>query len=201
MLIRKLHRVIGMIMVLPFLGWAVTGIVFFLKPGYAGAYESLQVKTYPLNAPLTIAPDPSWQEVKYLKTVLGLHLLVRTAQGWQQLDPATMTLRAKPTESELRLLLSDAFTTNSSRYGEIREALPDSVITSTNVRISLDWNRLSLQQRGPDTRRIDWLYKIHYLQWTGVKAVDEVLGVVGLVLVVSLAGLGLLLQTKFMKSK
>ena len=38
---RILHRIIGIALLLPFFGWAITGMVFFIKPGYAGAYEIL----------------------------------------------------------------------------------------------------------------------------------------------------------------
>jgi hypothetical protein len=59
---RTLHRVIGLILLLPFFGWALTGLVFFVKPGYEGAYELLSPKTYPLDSALTINPDPSWAD-------------------------------------------------------------------------------------------------------------------------------------------
>jgi hypothetical protein len=54
----------------------------------------------------------------------------------------------------------------------------------------LDWNKLSLFQRGKDTDRIDLLYKIHYLQWTGIKPLDKVLGMLGILLVLALSALG-----------
>jgi uncharacterized iron-regulated membrane protein len=41
MRVRNLHRIIGIALLLPFFGWAITGMVFFIKPGYAGAYEIL----------------------------------------------------------------------------------------------------------------------------------------------------------------
>jgi hypothetical protein len=62
--------------------------------------------------------------------------------------------------------------------------------TDTGVEVTLDWNRLSLQQHGADTDRIDRLYKIHYLQWTGQKSVDKILGLAGLTLLVVLSILG-----------
>jgi len=37
--------------------------------------------------------------------------------------------------------------------------------------------------RTPDTDRIDWLYRIHYLQWTGNRSVDRWLAVAGLALI------------------
>jgi hypothetical protein len=49
---------------------------------------------------------------------------------------------------------------------------------------------LSLSQRGRDTDRIDWFYKVHYLQWTGIAAIDDVLGLTGLSLIVVLSVLG-----------
>ena len=56
--------------------------------------------------------------------------------------------------------------------------------------VTFDWNRLSLQQRGRDTDRIDLLYKVHYLQWTGQKTADKVLGLAGLTLLIVLTLLG-----------
>ena len=160
---------------------------------YEGAYDLLQVKTYPIVEPITITPNSSWLEVKYFKTVLGNHFLVKTSQGWQQLDPITLTLRKQPTNDEIKLLMMDAFSSNPSRYGQISEITNEIAITSTNVEVSLDWNRLNLQQKGKDTERIDNLYKIHYLQWTGIKLVDKILGLLGLSLVIILSSLGVIL--------
>ena len=59
--IRRLHRSVGLVLLLPFLGWAITGFVFFVKPGYEGAYETLQPKTYPLDlGTVAVMADPSW---------------------------------------------------------------------------------------------------------------------------------------------
>jgi hypothetical protein len=66
----------------------------------------------------------------------------------------------------------------------------NNITTDTGVRVELDWSRLSLTQSGKDTDRIDTLYKIHYLQWTGVNAVDKVLGGLGILLVLVLSLLG-----------
>ena len=76
---RKLHRVIGLVMLLPLFGWALTGFIFFVKPGYEGAYELLQPKTYPMgDEKIAVTPDASWLEFRCFKTILGNHLLVRT---------------------------------------------------------------------------------------------------------------------------
>src|SRR5689334_25428377 len=104
MSVRKWHRVLGLVMLLPLFGWTITGLVFFLKPGYEGAYELLQLKTYPLEQPLTLTAQPAWREFRCIKTILGNHLLVRTAQGWQQLDPVLLTVRMTPSDADLRKL-------------------------------------------------------------------------------------------------
>ena len=43
------------------------------------------------------------------------------------------------------------------------------------------------------------MYKIHYLQWTGIKSIDKVLGIIGLVLVLLLAFLGLRMSIAYKK--
>lgn len=187
---RALHRILGLVMLLPLIGWAITGSIFFLKPGYAGAYDLPQVKTYPLETNVAIAPDRSWLEFRYVKTVLGEHLLARTEQGWQHLDPRSLQPKPAPTEDEIRALISDAVTTNPSRYAHIASIKGNTATTDMGVRVTVDWNRLALAQRGADTDRIDFLYKIHYLQWTGVAIVDKALGVLGIALVMILSLLG-----------
>jgi hypothetical protein len=178
------------VLLLPMFGWAATGAIFFLKPGYEDAYSSLTVKTYPLEAPLAVTVPAGWLEVRYLRTVLGPHLLARTATSWRQFDPETLTPRPAPGEADMRVLLTEAIAANRSRYGAITSIEGTSATTSTGATVTLDWNRLSLSQRGRDTDRIDWLYKVHYLQWTGIAAVDDVLGLTGLTLIVVLSVLG-----------
>lgn len=187
---RILHKVIGVLLLLPLVGWAVTGFVFFLKPGYAGAYEILSPKTYPLDGAASVNPDPRWLEYRHFRTVLGEHLLIRTDKGWLHLNPANGQPRSGPTPTEVELLLKDAFTANPVRYGEISDISGHTAKTNTGVEIAVDWNKMSLQQRGRDTDRIDLLYRVHYLQWTGVKSVDKALGLIGLTLVMVLSVLG-----------
>lgn len=189
---RRVHRVIGLVMLLPLLGWAGTGAIFFIKPGYAGAYELVSVKTYPLDRPVAVTPQTGWTEVRYVKTALGEHLLARSPQGWLHLDPVSLSPRPSPTDQQIRTLMHDAFATNPTRYGRVTAVDVDLLraTTDTGVRVTLDWKRLTLSQRGPDTDRIDWYYKIHYLQWTGHAPTDRVLGGIGLVLVVTLSLLG-----------
>jgi len=98
--------------------------------------------------------------------------------------------RTAPPDGDVRRLLADAFTANPARYGRIVRLAGGVAATDTGVEVTFDWNRLSLQQRGRDTDRIDLLYKIHYLQWTGQKAADKVLGLAGLTLLIALTLLG-----------
>lgn len=195
MSVRRLHRVLGLILLLPIGAWATTGFVFFLKPGYRNAYGGLHVRALPLVGPLP-STQPGWLEVRALRTVLGAHLLVRTENGWTHLDPATGRPRALADEAGIRTLLREAITADASRYGAIatvtrRDDGTASALTTTGVTIDLDWATLGLSQSGRDTRRIDALYRIHYLQWTGIGVVDRVLGVVGLVSLLALAAFGL----------
>ena len=141
-------------------------------------------------------PDPGWLEARTLRTVLGNHLLVRTSDGWSHLDPATLRPRPLPGDADLRALLGDAIAADTARYGRIAslergDGGTASATTTTGVAIDLDWRTLSLSQSGRDTRRIDALYRVHYLQWTGIAAVDRALGVIGLVSLLALAVFGL----------
>ena len=163
-------------MLLPLVAWAITGAIFFIKPGYGAAYDSLSVRTHPIATPLNVTPSADWHEVRYFRTVLGEHLLARTDAGWKHFDPKTMQPRAAPGDKDLQALLMDAFTANTIRYGRITAIDGTEATTDTGVRITLDWNRMTLSQRGRDTDRIDAIYRVHYLQWTGVDGVDRLLG-------------------------
>ena len=187
---RSLHRVIGLVMLLPLAGWAVTGAIFFLKPGYAGAYELLQVKTYPLETNIAIQLEPSWTEARFVKTILGDHLLAHTSRGWLHLDPLTRQPEPEPSADDLEALVTDTFSANPARYGRVASIDGNLITTNTGVRVELDWNRLALTQRGKDTDRLDAFYKIHYLQWTGITGIDKVLGALGILLVLTLSLLG-----------
>ena len=193
---RKLHKVIGLILILPMLGWVFTGLIFFIKPGYQGAYEQLAVKTYPLETPFTLHPDSSWQGVRLIRTVIGYHLLVTTADQVEHLDPVSLSVKAPPSTAQTRTLIEDAISANPLRYGNVVEVDANRALTSTGVEITLDWQNLRLSQRGRDTELINLMYKIHYLQWTPIKAINQVLGVLGLVLLIFLTGLGVRMCVK-----
>jgi hypothetical protein len=181
-------------MIFPFIAWAITGLFFFIKPGYSSAYESLPVKTYPLvdsEITLEIIPEQqTWLEVRYLRSILGIHQIVKNNEGWQQVDPITKEVIKEPTQDQIDTLLNDAISINPDRYGQIETIDGLQITTTTNVNISVNWSEMRLYQKGEDTAFINTMYKIHYLQWTGLKSVDKVLGIIGLALVVILAMLG-----------
>ena len=195
---RRVHRILGIVLLLPICAWSLTGFVFFVKPGYAAAYAGLRVREYPLEELQAMHPTSEWREARSLRTILGPALLIRTEQGWSHLDPGSLRPRPLPDDTSLRRLLADAIASETARYGEIislarHDDDPPSATfeTSTGVTIELDWSGLSLQQSGRDTRRIDRLYRVHYLQWTGIGPLDRVLGVAGLLSLITLAILGL----------
>lgn len=184
--IRKYHRLVGIVMLTPLIAWTLTGLFFLIQPGYGAAYEMLPPRTYPLTgtlqSPQTVPATDSWSEFRYLRTVLGDHLLVRTEQGWRHLHPGTLQPWPLPDADTQLRLVADAVTRNPQRYGEVQPLQDGTFHTATGARITLDWNTLSLRQSGQDTRWIDRLYQIHYLQWTGVEMLDRILGVLGLFL-------------------
>ena len=189
MITRKQHRLLGGILLLPFIAWSLTGVFFLVRPAYEQAYSVLSPKTYSADQ-INISAQPEWQEMRLLKTVLGLHLLVKQEGGWQQLDPDSLEVRATPVESDVVSFVEDAISQDTLRYGELLPGESDPFRTSTGVTIAVNWDSLSLYQRGADTRWIDRIYRIHYLQWTGIAFLDTILGVAGLLLLLLITATG-----------
>ena len=189
MITRKQHRLLGGILLLPFIAWSLTGVFFLVRPAYEQAYSVLSPKTYSADQ-INISAQPEWQEMRLLKTVLGLHLLVKQEGGWQQLDPDSLEVRATPVEADLVSFVEDAISQDTLRYGELLPGESDPFRTSTGVTIAVDWDSLSLYQQGLDTRWIDRIYRIHYLQWTGIAFLDTILGVAGLLLLLLMTATG-----------
>jgi uncharacterized iron-regulated membrane protein len=193
---KRFHRILGIILLLPLLGWALTGLVFFIKPGYSDAYKPLVIKTYPIDTSWTIDTAKHWQDVRLVKTILGTHLLVTTDDNTKHLNPYTLQEKALPSSDQLTVLIEDAISPNQDRYGSVT-VIKDSVATTdTAVTITLDWKTLKLTQRGQDTELINLIYKIHYLQWTPYAAINQVLGFAGLFLLMALTVLGAMLVVK-----
>mgnify|MGYP001200651253 FL=1 len=196
MITRKQHRLLGSILLLPFIAWSLTGIFFLVRPAYEQAYSVLSPKTYAVDE-INISAQPEWQEMRSLKTVLGLHLLVKQEGRWQQLDPDSYEVRNTPIEADLARFVEDAMSQDILRYGELLSGESDPFRTSTGVTIAVNWDSLSLYQQGVDTRWIDRIYSIHYLQWTGIALLDTVLGVAGLflLLLMTVTGSAMLLRS------
>ncbi len=196
MITRKQHRLLGGILLLPFIAWSLTGMFFLLRPAYEQAYSPLSAKTYGVDEVNISTPPPQWQEMRLLKTVLGQHLLVREEGRWRQLHPETLETRPMPSDSDLVGLVEDAISQDSQRYGDLLQGETDPFRTSTGVTITVNWDSLSFYQQGVDTRWIDRIYSIHYLQWTGVALLDTVLGVTGLflLLLMTITGSAMLLR-------
>ncbi|WP_096779215.1 PepSY domain-containing protein [Zobellella denitrificans] len=188
---RKHHRLLGLLLLLPLFGWALTGAVFILKPGYQGAYEQLAVRARPLAEEVQIRPEPHWRQVRLVGTLLGAHLLVTTDGRPLHLEPGSQRPLPLPDEAALRRLLQDAASVNPARYGDIVELEDSRARTSTGMRLHLDWSTLSLRQEGRDTRLINGLYRMHYLQWLPWAGANRMLGLAGLGLLLAMAGLGL----------
>lgn len=191
MKLREQHKYLGIVLLLPFIAWSATGVFFLVRPRYEQAYEQLAVREYPLEQAPALEVQPDWQEVRWLRSILGQHLLVKREAGWVQLDPATLQERPWPEEASIRQLATDAMSANPERYGELTEFTGRSMTTDTGVQITFDWNTLSFTQSGRDTRWIDRIYDIHYLEWTGIRAVDKVLGVGALLLLMYMTYTGI----------
>jgi hypothetical protein len=178
-------------MMAPLVLWAVTGFIFLTKPGYEQAYEQLSPMLYAFDQTVQPNCSNSCTEMRLLKTVLGYHLLVRDEGSWKHLDPFTSEIKAPPTPAEITALVRDAINFSTERYGSITAVNENKIFTDTGVVITLDWNSLTLRQEGPDTRLIDTLYRVHYLQWFGSPALNRVFGIAGLIVLMALSCLGL----------
>lgn len=187
---RTIHKIIGLILILPMLGWTLTGLIFFTKPGYKGAFEQLTLKTYPLVKSFTIPSSQAWEDVRLIKSILGYHLFAKSAGKVEHLDPDSFMKKPLPTNAQYKVLLQDALSINKARYGEVVNITGLYATTSHGIEIKLDWNNFELSQKGFDTKLINLFYKIHYLHWSPFKKVNQVLGITGLLLLVLLTVLG-----------
>jgi hypothetical protein len=194
----RIHKWLGALLLLPLLGWSLTGAIFLIKPGYGDAYTPLTPRYYSLQGWQMAQVGPAWEEFRLARTVLGLHLLARDTEGWRQYDPVSLTLRPLPAPEDVIRLLEDAITVDPDRYGSQVIYEGGDYLSETGVRLSLDWHTLALQQFGRDRALIDTLYNVHYLRWTGNRNVDNVLGTLSLfcLALTSLLGAQLLLRKR-----
>jgi len=107
------------------------------------------------------------------------------------LDPVSLQPQPAPSNAQYTKLLQDAFVANKARYGEIVTAEDGFATTNMGVEVTLDWNSMRLRQKGRDTKLIKLMYQIHYLQWTPFKGVNQVVGIIGLLLLITLTLCGI----------
>lgn len=181
------------------LGWTFTGIIFLTKPGYEGAYHQLAIKKYPIDSPVNISSDKSWDEIKLVKSILGLHILVKEEGNSKNIDPDNLQVAKLPSEDKIIKLVTDAIEGNTERYGKIESIDGLTLFTNTGIEITLNWNTLSLSQHGNDRRVIETLYKIHYLQWTGWDIPNRFMGIAGLFSLAMLSIFGFVIYLKSAK--
>jgi hypothetical protein len=179
---RKIHRLTGIVLLMPFVAWASTAFFFLVRPAYEQAYEQLRVRQLPVAESLQLTPAAQWEELRFFRTVLGDHLLVRESGRWRHLDAATLKTWEQPGVADLQKLLEDAFRANPVRYGRVLSIDDVKALTDTGVQITIDWDAMSLYQTGRDTYWINKVYDIHYLRWTGYRPFDNVFGLFGLFL-------------------
>lgn len=196
---RRVHKVVGLIMIVPLTAWLLTGLVFLTKPGYSAAYEQLAVKTYPIESRLKPALRSGWNEFRLLRTMLGHHFMARKEGQWFHFDPVTFSELGEPPVGQVRALLEEAISANVQRYGRITHEVDGVFYTSENIELRFNWPSLSISQNGADTRLIDALYKVHYLQWVGHKEGNLLLGVAGLCCLLVLIVYGVLLSLQASK--
>lgn len=187
---RSFHKILGLIMLLPFIAWSTSAVFFLVRPGYDEAYERPTVQQYPAQRAYTIPVNENWLETRYFNTVLGEHLIVRQADGWRHLHADTLQEWTLPSPAQVSLLLEEAIAANARRYGELISVDGNQATTDTGVELSLDWTTLSISQSGRDSRWIDRIYSIHYLQWTGIELIDNILGLAGLFLLMTITYTG-----------
>jgi hypothetical protein len=191
--LNRRHRLIGIILLLPFLAWSATGVFFLVRPGFAEAYERIPVRRYALPQTMPVAPQEGWRELRYFRSVLGDHLIVQTEDGWQHRHAETGQSWSLPNEDDLTRLLQDAFAFNPDRYGRIVAVDGSRARTDTGVSINIAWDTLAISQNGRDSRWIDRIYSIHYLEWTGFYWTDRILGLGGLALLIYMTYTGALM--------
>ena len=101
-----------------------------------------------------------------------------------------------PSVSEVRRLVEDVIADKKDRYGSVLAVDGATAYTTTGIEVTVNWDGLKLNQIGSDRHFIDWLYKVHYLQWPPWRSANYVFGIVGLLLLVTLTAIGLRIYLK-----
>lgn len=189
----RIHRWLAIVLVIPLIVWSVTGLLFHLKPGWSRAYDMLSAErplaTLPAATPDAIAQAAGGpvQRLEVFGSALGPLYRITLADRTLLLD-ASLYARSPLSVEDARVLAADAIahSSHAAAYGAIRSAriAGDSVrIETAAATIDVDRASGTIAQRGSDTDRIDWLYRMHYLSWTGNKTLDKLLAILGLALI------------------
>jgi uncharacterized iron-regulated membrane protein len=189
----RVHRWLAVVLVVPLVIWSITGLLFHLKPGWSRAYDMLSIDrpldTLPASTPeaLAAAAGGPAQRLELFGTALGPLYRVTTATGTVLLD-AQLHRRSPLSDADARALAADAVAHSAHRdaYGAIGATRvdPGTVhVAFAHATVDLDRATGTVSQRGRDTDRIDWLYRLHYLSWTGNRTLDKLLAIVGLALI------------------
>lgn len=201
-MLSRLHAYLGLALVLPLFVWAVTGLIFVIKPGYEQAYERLNLAHRPLVGTINIEAQPNWQQLQLKQSTIGQHLLVTTATGeLLHLNADTLQAFPLPNTEQLEQLFRSATGHNRTRYGEISNVVRAEALirihTTTNVELELHWPTLQVQQIGADTRFIDRLYRLHYLQWSPSPIINSVAVLSALLALLGMCVVGLRMLVVF----
>lgn len=182
---RRVHRWLGLAVAVPVLLWTGTGLLFHFKPGWDRAYEQLScarpkvaVDVATLKLPHPSRP-PAHLEV--MATALGPLVVTRDARGRHALYDRSGVRRSPLSKADAEKLVHDAVAQSPLReqYGQpgrvVQTRSKVTVHYSEGPRVSIHRHSGKVTHTGPDRERIDWLYRLHYLKWTGNGDVDPVL--------------------------
>jgi hypothetical protein len=198
---RAAHRWLGAVMVLPFVIWTITGFLFAMKPGWGRAYDWLDPfggvidEVGSLVSPASLT-DGSTSRLELVASPLGPVYRVWSQGGAKLFDARSGAPLSPLSESNARALVLAALEQSpfGDGYGTIESVNEGetSFTFQTDAAVSVKVDRMSgsLKQRGADTDRIDWLYRMHYLQFTESPKFNRVLLCTGLLMVWALALLG-----------
>jgi uncharacterized iron-regulated membrane protein len=207
----RVHRWLAIVLVILLVAWTVTGLLFHLKPGWDGAYDRLSIERrsggLAREALATTLPGVPFDKLEYFNTAIGPLYRLQTADGLQLFDAVTGAKRSPLDETACKTLALDAVSRSSfkGRYGEVASVESDKDTVYVRFRggavVEVDRTVASVYQHGGDTGRIDWLYRVHYLQWTGNATVDKGIVVAGLLLVWAVMIPGIVLFVRAMRRR
>jgi hypothetical protein len=195
-------------MAVPFVVWTVTGLLFHLKPGWGRAYDLLSERsggTLELEglvdaaAAARAAGGEAVSRVELFASALGPIYRIDRGGATTLVDARTAAVLSPLAGEAARAVAVDAVarSPHAASYGAAAlVAVGDDEVRvrfSGGAEVRVDRRSARLSQRGADTDRIDWLYRAHYVQWTGVKTLDRVLSLAAIAGTWLVAGLGILL--------